>query len=125
MIQKPKRRSFYGFLPLSAVAVLLAGCHSRYVEATIVNQSASALHLIEVDYPSASFGVGNLAPKSQFHYHFKIQGSGTLKLEYTDDQGQIHNLDGPQLDQGQEGSLVIAIDPSGKVAWKADLTRPQ
>jgi hypothetical protein len=102
--------------------LLLAGCHSRYVETTVENRGAAPLQMIEVDYPSASFGVGSLAAGGQFHYRFKIQGSGTLKLQFTDPQGQAHSLDGPELSEGQEGRLTIAIDPAGKVAWQPTLT---
>jgi hypothetical protein len=101
----------------------IAGCHSRFVEATIDNQGASNLSMIEIDYPSASFGVGNLAPNSQFHYRFKIQGSGPVKLEYTDAQGKTHTVDGPELTEGQEGSLTVAIDSTGKVTWNPNFTK--
>jgi len=107
-------------LPLLLASV--AGCHSRYVETTIDNRGPNNLQMIEVDYPSASFGVGNLAPGAQFHYRFKIQGSGALKLQFTNPQGQTRNFEGPQLDEGQEGRLTIAIDPSGKVTWQPSLT---
>jgi hypothetical protein len=103
--------------------IFSAGCHSRFVETTIDNQGAKPLQMIEVDYPSASFGVGNLAAGGQFHYRFKIQGSGPVKLQFTDAQGQVHNVDGPDLNEGQEGRLTIAIDPAGKVAWQPNLTR--
>jgi hypothetical protein len=107
--------------PIFALS-LLAGCHSPFVEATIDNQGSAALHMIEVDYPSASFGVGNLSGKSQFHYRFKIQGSGPLKLEFTDPQGKVRNLEGPVLNQGQEGRIVITIDGAQQVTWQPSLT---
>ncbi len=78
--------------------------------------------MVEVDYPSASFGVGNLDSNSQFHYRFKIQGSGPVKIEFTDGHGQVHTVEGPTLNQGQEGRLTIAIDPNGKVNWQPSLT---
>jgi hypothetical protein len=108
---------------LLLIFTLLAGCHSRFVDTTVDNRGPKALQMIEVDYPSASFGVGSLAPGAQFHYRFKVQGSGALKLEFTDSQGLIHNVDGPELVEGQEGSLAIAIDPAGNVAWQPNLTR--
>jgi len=121
-----RKRSWFGsrFLFLGAmplILTLLSGCHSRFVETTIDNQGPATLHLIEVDYPSASFGVGDLAAGSQYRYRFKIQGSGPLKLQFTDAQGQIHNVDGPQLEEGQEGRLTIVIDPQGRVAWRPSL----
>jgi hypothetical protein len=108
---------------LASMLILVAGCHSRYVETTIVNQGANPLQMIEVDYPSASFGVGNLGAGGQFHYRFKVQGSGPVKLQFTDAQGQVRNVDGPELQEGQEGRLTIAIDPTGKVAWQPNLTK--
>jgi hypothetical protein len=105
--------------------LLLSGCHSAFVETTIDNQSASPVRLVEVDYPSASFGVSSIEPHSKFHYHFKIQGSGPLKIEFTDAHGKLHNSDGPMLNQGQEGALGILIQPSGEVSWQPSLTSPQ
>ena len=114
------RSSQLAILPIALAS--LAGCHSRFVETTIDNRGPKNLQMIEVDYPSASFGVGNLAAGSQFHYRFKIQGSGNLKLQFTDPQGHTHNVDGPELSEGQEGQLTIAIDPAGNVAWQPSLT---
>jgi hypothetical protein len=114
-------RTLLGIFFVCALAAV-AGCHSRFVEVTIDNQAGANLSMIEVDYPSASFGVGNLAANGQFHYRFKIQGSGPLKIEFTDAQGKTHNLDGPELREGQEGHLAIDIDPAGKVSWQPSLT---
>jgi hypothetical protein len=117
-----KLQSYLPFLGSLLVLGALSGCHSPYVEATIDNQSSSPLKLIEVDYPSASFGVGNLAARSQFHYRFKVQGSGTLKVEFTGADGKIHEVDGPEIHQGQEGSLTIVIDTAENVSWLPKLT---
>lgn len=111
--------TFSGALLL--ILALCAGCHSRFVDATIDNRGAKAIQMIEVDYPSASFGVGSLAPGAQFHYRFKIQGSGAIKLQFTDAQGSVHDLDGPELQEGQEGRLTISIDSAGKVKWQSNL----
>jgi hypothetical protein len=102
--------------------LVLSGCHSAFVEATIDNQGQLPVRLVEVDYPNASFGVGDIAALSQFHYRFKIQGSGPLKIEFTDAAGKVHDSDGPQLDEGQEGHLRIVIQPTGEVAWQPQLT---
>ncbi len=109
----------------SALAVLslaLSGCHSHFVEAAIDNQGSAPVSLIEVDYPSASFGIGSLAAHTQFYYRFKIQGSGPLKIEFTDAAGKVHTEQGPNLDQGQEGRIIIAIDSNADVAWQPKLT---
>jgi hypothetical protein len=122
---KSAQKAFrFSILPIALAS--LAGCHSRYVETTIDNRGPKNLQMLEVDYPSASFGVGNLAAGSQFHYRFKIQGSGNLKLQFIDPKGETRNIDGPELNEGQEGHLTITIDPAGKVAWQPELTpKPQ
>lgn len=97
------------------------GCHSPYVAATIVNKTSEPIALIEVDYPSASFGTQNLAPGAEFHYRFKILGDGGTKLIYTDNAHKDHTYNGPSLKEGAEGQLRIVIDPAG-VAWQADPT---
>ncbi len=107
---------------VSLFTFLLSGCHSAFVETTIDNQSETPVRLVEVDYPSASFGVGSIAAHSRFHYHFKIQGSGPVKLEFTDAANKVHSADGPDLNQGQEGQLTIVIQPSGEVGWQPQLT---
>src|SRR5208282_4163538 len=94
------RTSLAGLLTL-----FLCGCHSAFVETTIDNQADTPVRLVEVDYPSASFGVSSIESHSKFHYNFKIQGSGPLKIEFTDTTGRVHDSDGPQLNQGQEGHL--------------------
>jgi hypothetical protein len=110
---------------LSVCVAGSSGCHSAFVETTIDNQSASPVRLVEVDYPSASFGVSSIETHSKFRYRFKIQGSGPLKIEFTDADGKLHNSDGPILIQGQEGTLGIVIQPSDVVSWQPSLTRLQ
>lgn len=94
----------------------LAGCHSPYVVATVSNHTTHRIELVEVDYPSASFGVQALAPGSDFHYRFKVLGSGDMKLIYTDDAHQSHSVNGPFLKEGADGPLGITITPTG-VSW--------
>jgi hypothetical protein len=103
----------------------LSGCHSAFVETTIDNRGQSPVRLIEVDYPSASFGMSSIAAGSKFQYRFKIQGSGPLKIEFTDATGKVHDSDGPVLNQGQEGHLTIVLQPNGEVSWQPSLTSPQ
>ena len=80
------------------------------------------MHLIEVDYPSASFGTQSLDAHAAYHYRFKIQGSGPITLTFTDAAGKTHTATGPVLAQGQQGDLKIAIDPSGNVSWVSHLS---
>lgn len=105
------------------VSFVLAGCHSAFVSATIINNTSAQVTLIEVDYPSASFGVGALGRGAQYHYRFKILGDGPVKLQYTDVSGKTYTSSGPDLREGEEGTLQIRIDASGNVSWIPNLAR--
>lgn len=109
-----RSRSAFAFL-ISLVAA--TGCHSRYVAATVSNRTTQPIELLEVDYPSASFGTQALAPGADFHYRFKVLGSGTMKLLYTDSTHRDHKSDGPSVKEGAEGPLTIVISDSG-VSWQ-------
>ena len=97
--------------------LVITGCHSPYVEATVSNRTPQPMRLLEVDYPSASFGTQNLAPGADFHYRFKVLGSGSMKLLYTDSAHHDHKSDGPFLKEGAEGPLTILITDAG-VTWQ-------
>ena len=108
------------FLPVIVMGLLVTaeGCHSPFVQTIIDNQSDATLKLVEVDYPSASFGVETLAAHSKYHYRFKIQGSGTITLQFADASGKLQTSTGPELSEGQEGSLQIIIGRDRQVSWK-------
>ncbi len=108
--------------PLAATLLLLAtGCHSAFIEATLSNRTPTPITLVELDYPSASFGTQTLAPGADFHYRFKVLGSGPLKFLYTDQGRHDHTLPGPTLQEGDEGALTITLTPAG-VDWSPHLT---
>lgn len=102
-----------------ALAVLAGtgGCHSAFIETTLINRTDKTLRLVELDYPSASFGTQNLGPGAAFHYRFKVIGEGPLKLTWTDDVQKEHNAEGPTLHEGQQGLLTVTIIP-GQTAWQ-------
>jgi hypothetical protein len=107
---------------ISALALLpcliaATGCHSPYVATTVSNRTHQPIELLEVDYPSASFGTQGLAPGADFHYRFKVLGYGNMKLLYTDSAHQDHKSDGPYLKEGAEGPLTIVISDTG-VSWQ-------
>ena len=104
-------------LALLTILIATVGCHSPYVATTISNRTTQPIELLEVDYPSASFGTQNLAPGADFHYRFKVLGSGSMKLLYTDSTHQDHKSDGPFLKEGAEGPLNIVITDTG-VTWQ-------
>ncbi len=112
-----RNTSLAALLATSTLLFSGIGCHSAMVDATVQNHSGGALSLLEVDYPSASFGTQNLADGADFHYRFKILGSGPLKLTYTDSARHDHAATGPTLDEGSEGLLNITVDPAG-VRWQ-------
>jgi hypothetical protein len=102
----------------------LGGCRSRNVDVTIVNQGPT-MHVMEFDYPNASFGANQLASGAKYTYRFQIQGSGPLSLQYEDASGKNHTSEGPKVDRGDQGSLLVNIDPEGAVGWKLSLTNPK
>lgn len=105
---------------LAALLPALAGCHSAFVQATVRNDTAQRVQIFEVDYPSASFGAGDLAPGAIFHYRFKILGSGPVKITWTDASDHDHTASGPELSEGQEGSLAVTLSPRG-ANWSTSL----
>jgi hypothetical protein len=107
---------------LAFCTILLAatGCHSPYIEATVSNHTAQPIELLEVDYPSASFGTTTLAPGADFHYRFKVLGSGELKVLYTDAAHVDHHAAGPHLGEGDEGTLGITLS-GGEPEWDLKL----
>jgi hypothetical protein len=80
---------------------------------------------MEFDYPSASFGANLLASGAKYHYRFKVQGAGSLALMYEDVAGKNHTANGPKVELGDQGSLLVNIDPAGAVTWTSNLTNPK
>jgi hypothetical protein len=109
------------FLALLAVFCISA-CRSAYVETTLENDGSAPLRLIEVDYPSASFGMQSLDAHGTFHYRFKVQGSGPITITWTDAGGKSHTAAGPVLKEGQQGTLRITINPSVNASWDQSLS---
>ncbi len=102
--------------------IIASGCHSYHIETTVENRTGAAIQLLEVDYPSASFGDNNLSAGGVFHYRIQLQGSGPLKVLYTTaDERQVH-IDGPTLVERQEGNLEIILLPSGQAEFHPSLT---
>lgn len=102
--------------------ILLGGCRSPYVRATVRNQTDARVRLVEVDYPSASFGLQSLARGSEFTYRFKILGNGPTKVSWTDFQRNMRSATGPDLHEGQQGELVITLMPGGRAQWDERLS---
>jgi hypothetical protein len=86
----------------------------------VTNNTGARVTLIEVDYPSASFGRESLAAGAVFPYRFKILGSGPTKVSWTDAAHHDHSSAGPNLHERQHGQLTITLTPAG-ASWSAQL----
>ena len=107
---------------LLPVLGLAAGCHSYHVETTVENRTGAAIQLLEIDYPSASFGANSVAAGAIFHYRIQLRGSGPLKVQYTAGDGRQAQIDGPLVAERQEGRLQIVLLPGGKAEFHPQLT---
>jgi len=103
----------------------LTGCHSYHVDTTVENRTGGPVTLLEVDYPSASFGDDSLPAGAVFHYRFQLQGSGPLKVQFTEAGGSQRQISGPTLVERQEGQLEIVLLPGGKAEFHPHLTPAQ
>lgn len=113
-------RFFRAVTPCAAL-LFACGCHSAFIEADVVNKTAAPIPLVEVEYPSASFGTQDLAPGGVYHYRFKVLGSGAAKVLWTDARHAEHSVAGPALRENDEGTLTLTFDASGPV-WDQKLT---
>ena len=118
-----RRNGLRGILLSAGLAtiVALAGCRSKLVETRVVNSGSTELHNIEVDYPSASFGIPSLAPGATYIYRIQLQDAGRMKVEFSDSKEQPHSGKGPYMAQGQQGTLTLTLDGSGKNQWVAHM----
>lgn len=114
-------RSCVSALLLPAL-MAVAGCHSYHVETTVENRTGQPIQLLEVDYPSASFGANRMAAGAILHYRIQLSGSGPLKVQYTAGNGQPAQAQGPEVAERQEGRLEIVLLPDGKAEFHAELT---
>ena len=61
---------------LSCIFLVAIACHSYHIDTTIENRTGADIQLLEVDYPSASFGADRIASGAVYHYRFQVNGSG-------------------------------------------------
>ncbi|MGA7521660.1 MAG: hypothetical protein WBW84_04215 [Acidobacteriaceae bacterium] len=103
-----------------AAAVLLAlpaGCHSPWIQCTIVNEQATPVSLVQVSYPGGTFGIQTIVPGGSFHYRFRDLGDDQAGIDFTDAAHRDHKAKGPQLKLRQEGTLRITIEANNQVQW--------
>lgn len=103
--------------------IMLAGCHSYRIDAVVENRTGAAIELLEVDYPSASFGADKLDAGADYRYRFSVRGSGPVKVQYTESASQkVRQSTGPEIVEHQEGRLEIVLLPEGKAEFHPELT---
>lgn len=107
---------------LSLPLLLLAGCKSKSIDASVLNSTGGSISEVEIDYPSASFGTSMLAAGDQYHYRFEIIGSGPMKASWTDAARKVHSASGPSVTEGQHGSLTVTLEPDGTAQWQPQLS---
>lgn len=114
-------------IALAAILLTFAGmvcaCHSYQVDAVVENRTGAPIDLLEVDYPSASFGADSLASGADYRYRFQIRLGGPVKVQYTEAATHtLRQITGPDLHEGQQGRLQIVLLPDGKAEFHTELT---
>jgi len=107
---------------VAAGLLWVSGCHSYHIDSTIKNRTGDVVRLLEVDYPSASFGIESIQNGADYHYRFQVRGSGTVKVQYTAPGDKAVSISGPTLEERQEGRLEIVLLPGGKAEFHPELT---
>lgn len=79
----------------------------------MTNQTREPIRLVQVDYPSASFGTQSIAAGASYTYRFKVIGSGKVHLSYTDGGQHEHHSDGPELHESDDGALSVVVSDQG------------
>jgi hypothetical protein len=110
-----------GFIAITLGCALAAGCKSPHVAVTVENRTGTEVKLLEVDYPSASFGADKLADGADLHYSIAVQGEGQVKVQYTGPDQKQPQMTGPALSEGQAGKLEIVLLPGAKAEFHPDL----
>ncbi|HKF49715.1 MAG TPA: hypothetical protein VKB38_20310 [Terracidiphilus sp.] len=101
---------------------LAAGCRSKHVEFTVENRTGADIQLLEVDYPSASFGADRLASGASMHYRVQLIGSGPVKVQFAAGNRGLPAITGPTLSEDQQGALDIVLLPDDKAEFHPSLS---
>ena len=100
----------------------LTACRSDHVETTIANRTGAPIQLLEVDYPSASFGADRLASGADLHYRIQVRGSGEIDISYSDTGDKQFHIKGPEIADHARGRLEIVLLPGGKAEFHPSYT---
>jgi hypothetical protein len=113
-------RRFFAMGILAVVCVATA-CRSPHVDISVENRTGSEIRLLEVDYPSASFGADSLAADATMHYKVQLQDKGAVKVQYMAPDHKQPQATGPEISEGQYGKLEIILLPGGKAEFHPEL----
>jgi hypothetical protein len=122
MIDRVLRVTGAGAATLLIALATLTGCRSYHVQISVENHTGAAIQLLEVDYPSASFGADSLPPDGTINYAIQVRGSGPVKVQYTLAGVAQKQISGPSLSEGDEGRLKIVLLPGDKAAFTPQLS---
>jgi hypothetical protein len=112
-------------LNLLFISALITGCRSYHVLITVENRTGAAIQLLEVDYPSASFGADTLSSGGRLSYSIQVRGTSPIKVQYKSAYGAQRQISGPSLTEKDEGRLEIVLLPDGKAEFTPQLTDKQ
>lgn len=104
--------------------LLAASCQSYIVHVTVANRTGGVINLLEVDYPSASFGVDTLPAGAVYRYRLQLQDSGPIKVQYTAGEKQQYQSTGPTVHEKQQGEIEIDLYPKGVTEFHPSLNPP-
>ena len=111
------------WLTAFALAASLSACRSPRIDVNVENRTGAAIELLEVDYPTASFGADRLPSGADYRYRFQVRGSGPIKVQYTDPVSrQLRQASGPELHEQQAGAIEILLLPAGRTEFHPALT---
>jgi hypothetical protein len=80
----------------------------------VENRTGTAVRLLEVDYPSASFGADSLDAGQTVRSGIHLTGSGAVKVMYTAPDKHQAAISGPELKDKQTGGISIVLLPGDK-----------
>lgn len=108
--------------PMLFASLLLAACwgHKQQFYTTVTNNSAGALHSIEVDYPGGSYGIGDLAAGASHQKWIFASGPCQYTLRFVDQLGKRYSPKPFDLSKGPcPQGVTLTIDQTMKVTAAA------
>ncbi len=102
--------------------VLSIACwgHKQQFYTTVTNNSAAALHSIEVDYPGGSYGIATLPPGESNHKWVFANGPCRYTIRFVDSAGRQYSPDAIDVSKGScPSGVTLTVDPTMKVTAAA------